>query len=149
MGGLFLLVSIFQPIDGLPGYKLVTREDYSILFGFAFAFIVGAVVGYFLGGLAGKRIGSSLVNQQTQSKPVNAGGTGISSSDKIIAEIDDCFTEKVFMKTEELLSANQPINNQRIAEYATEEVAKMLREKYHYDRDKIIQLLTQYTSTKK
>lgn len=53
----FLVIACLQPIDGVPGYELITREDFSIIFGFAFSFLVGALVGAIVGIWLGSRAG--------------------------------------------------------------------------------------------
>jgi tetratricopeptide (TPR) repeat protein len=53
----FLVIACLQPIDGVPGYQLITREDFSIIFGFAFSFLVGGLVGVLLGSWLGIRVG--------------------------------------------------------------------------------------------
>jgi hypothetical protein len=57
LGLVFFIISWFAPIDDVPGYKLITPEDFSILFGFAFAALVGGVVGYVGGAALGRRYG--------------------------------------------------------------------------------------------
>lgn len=63
LGIVFLVAACLQPIDGRPGYQLVTRGDFSILFGFAFSFLVGALVGALLGGWLGIRAGKKRAAQ--------------------------------------------------------------------------------------
>ncbi len=76
LGLVFLIISIFAPIDGEPGYKLITPEDFSILFGFAFAVMVGTSVGAMGGATLGRRYGQKKVAQSQQSpiaaRPVTA-----------------------------------------------------------------------------
>jgi len=57
LGPAFLVIACLQPIDGIPGYQLITREDFSIILGFAFSFLVGALVGAMLGIWLGIRVG--------------------------------------------------------------------------------------------
>jgi tetratricopeptide (TPR) repeat protein len=57
LGSLSFIAAWFQPMDGVPGYMLITREDWSIVFGFAFAFAVGAFVGAGIGYSLGRRLG--------------------------------------------------------------------------------------------
>lgn len=57
LGSLSFTAAWFQPIDGIPGYMLITREDWSIVFGFAFTFAVGAFVGAGIGYSLGRRLG--------------------------------------------------------------------------------------------
>lgn len=76
LGLVLLIISIFAPIDGEPGYKLITAKDFSIIFGFAFAVMVGASVGAIGGAALGRRYGQKKVAQSQQSpiaaRPVTA-----------------------------------------------------------------------------
>jgi hypothetical protein len=71
LGLVCLIISFFAPIDGEPGYKLITAQDFSIIFGFAFAVMVGASVGAIGGATLGRRYGQKKVTYPQQS-PVSA-----------------------------------------------------------------------------
>jgi hypothetical protein len=60
VGSVFLLISCIYPLDGVPGYQLITEEDFSIIFAFLFSFLVGAGVGALLGGWLGTRLGGKV-----------------------------------------------------------------------------------------
>jgi hypothetical protein len=76
LGLVCLIISFFAPIDGEPGYKLITPQDFSIIFGFAFAVMVGASVGAIGGATLGRRYGQKKVTQPqpspTLASPVSA-----------------------------------------------------------------------------
>lgn len=73
LGIVFLVAACLQPIDGRPGYQLVTREDFSILFGFAFSFLVGALVGALLGSWLGIRAGKKRAARVLAAVPEGGG----------------------------------------------------------------------------
>lgn len=84
IGGLFVLGACLQPIDGEPGYRLITREDYSIVFGFLFAFIVAAGIG---GGL-GYWLGGRIVAQRVATKGLQTAVPLPQGTDALSVQID-------------------------------------------------------------
>jgi hypothetical protein len=158
VGSLFLVVSCLQPLDGVPGYKLITKEDFSIIFAFAFSFIVGAALGGILGGLFGSKIGGKMVkpnkyiavdsSQQLTSDlsfkaPVREKSTLYSPGD-VKREFGDLYTEAVFQRAEEYMSKGKPLDNVEIAGYAVDRAAEVLTAKYNLDRSEMVKLIEQY-----
>ena len=159
VGSLFLVVSCLQPLDGVPGYKLITKEDFSIIFAFAFSFIVGAALGGFLGGL----FGSSIIGRKMvkQNKYISVDSSQQLSSDlsfkapvleqstlynpgDIKREFGDLYTEAVFQRAEEYMSKGKPLDNIEISRYAVDRAAEVLMAKYNLDRSEMVKLIEQY-----
>jgi hypothetical protein len=158
VGSIFLVVSCLQPLDGVPGYKLITKEDFSIIFAFAFSFIVGAALGGGLGGLLGSKIGSKVVKQNKHTAvdssqqlssdlsfkaPVLEQSTLYSPGD-VKREFGDLYTEAVFQRAEEYMSKGKPLDNVEIARYAVDRAAEVLMAKYNLDRSEMVKLIEQY-----
>jgi hypothetical protein len=158
VGSLFLVVSCLQPLDGVPGYKLITKEDFSIIFAFAFSFIVGAVLGGGLGGLLGSKIGSKVVKQNKYTavdssqqlssdlsfKAPVLEQSALYSPGDVKREFGDLYTEAVFQRAEEYMSKGKPLDNIEIARYAVDRAAEVLMAKYNLDRSEMVKLIEQY-----
>jgi len=160
VGGVFLLVSCLQPLDGVPGYKLVTQEDPSILWGFALSFVVGAVVGSFPGILLGARYGRKVAARQGPAarvptpqpaeipafKTLTPQMVASYDSGHIEEEFGSLFTDLIFQRTEESISKGEPLNQEALAQYATNTAAAVMMAKYHLSMGEMVKIVERYMS---
>lgn len=156
VGGLFLLVSCLQPIDGVPGYRWVTKEDPSILWGFALSFVVGAVVGSVLGIMVGGRLGRKAAEQQVRPvdapSPQPAGGPAFKTlappyaapPGSVEEEFVHLFSEQALRRAEEFMSKGAPLDHEAIAQYATNRAAEVLMARHHLDKDEMVRIIERY-----
>ncbi len=157
VGGLFLLVACLQPLDGVPGYRYVTPEDSSILWGFALSFVVGAVVGGMLGIWLGGRLGRK--SAARQGLPAGAPApepaappaftapayppAAAPDAGRIGEEFRSLLAEGVFQKAEEYLSRGQQPDQTAVAQYATDRAASILMVRYHIGPAEMARIIEQ------
>jgi len=129
LGGIALIIAMLQPIDGIPGYKLITQEDYSIIFGFALTFGFGGVVGYFVGGLFGESIGVRVSDAIHKSR------------NKINIDVESIYAEEVYKITETYINRRVPIEKEALTTTAIENTVNRLMTDYKLSKNESIILL--------
>jgi len=141
-GGIALIISMLQPIDGIPGYKLITQEDYSIIFGLGLAFLFAAVIGYFIGKAIGAEIGNGITER------IEKMGAEKKRKGEILREIESIFTTVVLAFTEEYISQGKTVNEIEISTLAIEETSKRICAKYGSSREEVIDLVEKFAKQK-
>ncbi len=153
VGVVFLIVAMLQPIDGIPGYKYVTAEDSSILWGFALSAVIGAVVGGAAGVWLGGRMGSKRLAQRAGGgfSPQPAGSPSFPAPQaaqfdvqRIGEEFDNLMAEGVFEKSEEYLGRGQQPDRDAVTRYAVERAAATLMARYRLSQAEMVRLIEQH-----
>jgi hypothetical protein len=137
-GGICLLASCLQPIDGVPGYQLITKEDFSIVFGFGLFTLMGGFMGIMPGVWIGRRIEENRKEKDKQKHKER--------ERKASAEIHGMYIETIMVKTEERLSSGHVVNEQEIAEESINQVAEELMQKYSLSREEMIEVIEHYAA---
>lgn len=155
--GIFVAASCLQPIDGVPGYKLITKEDPSILFGFMLAGLVGGVVGLlpgrWIGGLIGDRLAQrraaakrSLPDSQQWAIAQAEKNMASDRLDDLVEEFGSRFMENVFERTEEAMSTGGQPDEQRVAEESVNRATQEMMSKYGLSRAEMAQIVERFVA---
>ena len=143
VGGLGFLVSWYQPIDGEPGYKLITPEDFSIIFGFLLAAgvfgFVGFVVGYFIGGSVGENIAFRKKKEFEEAAEIEAYIN--EQRFKLRAMFYGILTDRLFEKKEEALSTGRMTSDQELSWEAINETSAIVREEMGFTQEQLEDML--------
>jgi hypothetical protein len=137
-GGILLIASIFQPIDGIPGYQLIIKEDFSIIFGFAFATFIGGLVGVYPGILVGRWLEERGTDKKHRNRP--------EILEQAFIEFQDRYLETLFLKKEESISSGREVSDQEVADEAIEQVVPQLAQKYDLSRDEMDEIVARFVA---
>lgn len=135
-GAIALLASCLQPIEGVPGYQLITQEDFSIVFGFALAAIVGGLIGIFPGVLMGRWIEDTIAEKKQSKRPT--------IREQAFAEFQDLFLETLYQKSEERISSGQVVSDEEISHETINQVVPIIAQKYGLSRDEMDEIALRY-----